>query len=47
MMRIYILKIEKQGRVCLLEDFISKSNNDRVIEIVTPIYRKAKSNEKV
>lgn len=45
---ISILKkeIEKQGRVCLLEDFISKSNNDRVIEIVTPIYRKAKSNEK-
>ncbi|WP_367009692.1 lantibiotic dehydratase [Staphylococcus capitis subsp. urealyticus] len=44
---ISILKkeIEKQGRVCLLEDFISKSNNDRVIEIVTPIYRKAKSNE--
>lgn len=45
---ISILKkeIEKQGRVCLLEEFISKSNNDRVIEIVTPIYRKAKSNEK-
>lgn len=45
---ISILKkeIEKQGRLSLLEDFISKSNNDRVIEIVTPIYRKVKPNEK-
>ena len=43
---IYI-KIEKQGRVCLLEDFISKSNNDRVIEIVTPIYEKLNLMKKV
>ncbi|OHO72012.1 enterotoxin [Staphylococcus sp. HMSC036D05] len=45
---ISILKkeIEKQGRVSLLENFIQDANNDRVIEIVTPIYRKVKSNEK-
>jgi|GEM_PF-1407711 len=40
-------EINKQGRVCLLESFIQYSYNDRIIEIVTPIYRKDKTNEQI
>lgn len=45
---LVILKkeLKKHGRIQILENFINKSDNERMLEIVTPLYKKTHLKEK-